>query len=67
MQLQLERIARTVAAGAALAAVLVGLGTLGAPFGIRILAAAVVYPALLLTLRALRPEDVAVLLRRRAL
>jgi O-antigen/teichoic acid export membrane protein len=67
MQLRWGRIARTVAAGVVLAAVLVGLGALDAPFAAQILAAAVVYPGLLFALRALRPQDISVLLRRRAL
>ena len=65
MQIQTGRIARTGAAGAGLAAVLVGMGAAGAPFAAQILAAGVVYPALLLALGALRVEDIAVLLRRR--
>ena len=65
MQLQIGRIARTGAAGAALAAVLVAMGEAGAPFATQILAAGVVYPVLLLAFGALRPQDIAVLLRRR--
>lgn len=67
MHAQVGRLTRIFAAGVGLALVLWGLSSAGAPFGLQCAAAAVVYPALILALRALDRDDIAMLLRRKPL
>ncbi|MCW3033785.1 MAG: hypothetical protein QOK19_39 [Solirubrobacteraceae bacterium] len=60
------RIARTAGAAVALGVLLAALRLLDAPLGVIAAAACLLYPALLFGLRAIGPEDVQVLLKRRA-
>ncbi len=61
------RIGRTIVAAALLGGVLALLEAAGAGLALLIVAACLFYPALLFGLRALAPDDVRVLLRRKAL
>lgn len=60
------RLGRTASSAALLAAVLVGLRLLGAPLGVLVAVAALLYPALLFGLRALAPGDLLALVGRGA-
>jgi O-antigen/teichoic acid export membrane protein len=63
MRPRLGRLARILLAGAVLSAVLWALTAAGAAFGVLCVAAAVVYPLLILAFRGLDREDIAMLLR----
>jgi O-antigen/teichoic acid export membrane protein len=65
LRLRFGRIALTAVAAGAMTAAVALLQGVGAPLSVMVAAAAVVYPAGLLVLRALRPADVRELLRLR--
>jgi O-antigen/teichoic acid export membrane protein len=65
LRLRLRRIARTVAAAAAMGGVVAVLRSSGAPLGVLVAAAAASYPVALLAVRALGPGDIRELLRLR--
>ena len=65
-RLPLGRILRTVAAAVVLGLALGGVRLAGAPLGVLVAVAAVLYPALLFALRAIGRDDVMLVLRRRS-
>lgn len=65
--LGLARIARTIVAAAVLGGVLEGLASVGASLAVLVVAACLLYPALLFGLRALELDDIRILLKRKAM